>query len=85
MEQAAADRNNVLPDEVRPFLEQYATTVRGEIVSESSEVQKLARKIYLKNREVVDLLKVILEFDVPSYRTGVAQKRNQEQEVNRQE
>ena len=28
---------------------------------------------------------VILEFDVPSYRTGVAQKRSQEQEVNRQE
>ena len=28
---------------------------------------------------------VILEFDVPSYRTGVAQKRNQEQGVNRQE
>ena len=28
---------------------------------------------------------VILEFDVPSYRTGVAQKRNQEQDVNRQE
>ena len=28
---------------------------------------------------------VILEFDVPSYRTGVAQKRNQEHEVNRQE
>ena len=27
---------------------------------------------------------VILEFDVPSYRTGVAQKRGQEQEVNRQ-
>ena len=27
---------------------------------------------------------VILEFDVPSYRTGVAQKRNQEQEVDRQ-
>ena len=28
---------------------------------------------------------VILEFDVPSYRTGVAQQRSQEQEVNRQE
>ena len=28
---------------------------------------------------------VILEFDVPSYRTGVAQQRRQEQEVNRQE
>ena len=28
---------------------------------------------------------VILEFNVPSYRTGVAQKRNQGQEVNRQE
>ena len=27
---------------------------------------------------------VILEFDVPSYRTGVAQQRGQEQEVNRQ-
>ena len=28
---------------------------------------------------------VILEFDVPSYRTGVAQQRSQEQEVDRQE
>ena len=28
---------------------------------------------------------VILEFDVPSYRTGLAQQRGQEQEVNRQE
>ena len=28
---------------------------------------------------------VILEFDVPSYRTGVAQQRGQEKEVNRQE
>ena len=28
---------------------------------------------------------IILEFDVPSYRTGVAQQRGQEQEVNRQE
>ena len=28
---------------------------------------------------------VILEFDVPSYRTGVAQKRGQDKEVNRQE
>ena len=28
---------------------------------------------------------VILEFDVPSYRTGVAQQRGQEQEVNRQD
>ena len=27
----------------------------------------------------------ILEFDVPSYRTGVAQQRGREQEVNRQE
>jgi DNA replication protein DnaC len=28
---------------------------------------------------------VILEFDVPSYRTGVAQQRGQDKEVNRQE
>ena len=28
---------------------------------------------------------VILEFNVPSYRTGVAQQRGQKQEVNRQE
>ena len=28
---------------------------------------------------------VILKFDVPSYRTGVAQQRGQEREVNRQE
>ena len=29
--------------------------------------------------------KVILEFDVPSYRTGVAQQRGQKKGVNRQE
>ena len=28
---------------------------------------------------------VILEFDVPSYRTGAAQQRGQDKEVNRQE
>ena len=28
---------------------------------------------------------VILEFDVPSYRTGMAQQRGQDKEVNRQE
>ncbi len=27
---------------------------------------------------------VILEFDVPSYRTGAAQQRSQQKEVNRQ-
>ena len=27
---------------------------------------------------------VILEFDVPSYRTGVAQQRSQQEELNRQ-
>ncbi len=57
VEQEAADRNNALPNEVRLFLQQYATIIRREIVPESNEIQKLARKIYLENREVVDLLK----------------------------
>ena len=57
VEQEAADRNTVLPDEIRLFLQQYATTIRRKIVPESNAMQKLARKIYLENREVVDLLK----------------------------
>ena len=57
VEQSVADPNSALPDEVRLFLKQYATTIRRKIVPESSEIQKLARKIYLENREVVDLLK----------------------------
>ena len=56
-EQAVAEHNNSLPDEVRSFLEQYATTIRRKIVPEPDEIQKCARRIYLENREVVDLLK----------------------------
>ena len=57
VEQSAADRNNVLPDGVRLFLQQYATTIRRNLMPESGEIQQLARKTYLENREVVDLLK----------------------------
>ena len=56
-EQAVAEHNNSLPDEVRLFLIQYVTTIRRNIVPESDEIQKLARKIYLEHREVVELLK----------------------------
>ena len=46
-----------MSEDVRVFLRQYATTLRRKIVPESSEVSKLARKIYLEHREAIDLIK----------------------------
>lgn len=44
-------------EDVRVFLRQYATTLRRNIVPDSNEVQELAREIYLKHREAIDLIK----------------------------
>ena len=57
VEQAIEDNANRIATDVFVFLRQYATTLRRKIVPESSEVSKLARKIYLEHREAIDLIK----------------------------
>ena len=43
-------------DDVRVFLRQYATTLRRNIVHKHDDVRQFARKIYLENREVIELI-----------------------------
>ena len=57
VEKAAGSLDTTLHQEVRLFLQQYTASIRRNIVQEPDDVQKLARRIYLENREVVDLLK----------------------------
>ena len=56
VEQTIDDKAVALSDDVRVFLRQYASTLRRRIVPETSEEQQLAREIYLKHREAIDLI-----------------------------
>ena len=56
VEQTDADCGDAIREDVRVFLRQYATTLRRNIVPESQEVRQLARRIYLENREAIDLI-----------------------------
>ena len=42
--------------EVIQFLQHYADTLRRRIVPETNEIAQLARKVYVKNREVIELI-----------------------------
>lgn len=53
--QIIEENENPVKKDVCAFLRQYATTIRRNIVPETS-VQQLARKIYLENREAMDLI-----------------------------
>ena len=58
VEQTIDAQATALSEDVRVFLRQYATTLRkrGKVVPDNSELQRLARKIYLEHREAVELL-----------------------------
>ena len=56
VEQTIHDNAAVMTEDVRVFLRQYATTLRRNIVPDSNEVQQIAREIYLKHREAIDLI-----------------------------
>ena len=56
VEQTAANNDLAISDEVRVFLRQYAITLRRNIVPETTEMQQLARKLYLEHREVIALI-----------------------------
>ena len=45
-----------MPPDVSAFLRQYATTLRMHIVPDSTEINRLARKIYLEHREAIELI-----------------------------
>ncbi len=49
------DREYCIADDIRIFLRQYATTLRRNLVPDTSIAQQ-ARRIYLENRESVELL-----------------------------
>ena len=55
IQEMLGNNDNATDESVRAFLTQYATTVRRNLMPETS-VSKLARKIYLEHREAVDLL-----------------------------
>ena len=48
--------SETMPLDVSAFLRQYATTLRRHIVPDNSEINRLARKIYLEHREAIDLI-----------------------------
>ena len=56
VEKTLADNTHSISEDVRVFLRQYATTLRRKIVPEATEIQQLARKIYLGNRDVIELI-----------------------------
>ena len=56
---SALDRtieSETMPPDVSAFLRQYATTLRMHIVPDNSEINRLARKIYLEHREAIELI-----------------------------
>lgn len=55
VQQIAADGENSMNPDVRAFLRLYATTLRRNLVPDTS-VSQLARRIYLEHREAVELL-----------------------------
>ena len=55
LRQVIEDRENPVKEDVRVFLRQYTTTIRRNIVPETS-LPQLARKIYLEHRDAIELL-----------------------------
>ena len=57
VEHTIEHKRAAMSKDVRSFLRQYAVTLRrNEIVPESTEIAKLARKIYLENREAIETI-----------------------------
>ena len=56
---SALDRaieSETMPPDVSAFLRQYATTLRMHIVPDSTEINQIARKIYLEHRDAIELI-----------------------------
>ena len=60
---------NEISPEVSMFLKQYETTLRRNVVPETSEIGKIAGKIYLEHRDAIELI----YRHRPDYRAGIKQ------------
>ena len=57
VEQTISNPANPVKEDVRAFLQQYATTLRRNIVPEANtNIAELVRKIYLEHREAIELI-----------------------------
>ena len=57
VEQAISNTANPVREDVRAFLQQYAITLRRNIVPDANtNIAELARKIYLEHREAIELI-----------------------------
>ena len=70
VEQTLQERGEKVHEDVRALLRQYATTLRRNIVPEvSDEVHRLARQIYRKHKQAIDLIIQHRERYEPNYVT----------------
>ena len=70
VEQALQERGDSVHEDVRALLQQYTTTLRRNIVPEvSDEVHRLARQIYRKHKQAIDLIIEHREQYEPNYVT----------------
>ena len=57
VEQAISNSANPVKEDVRAFLQQYATTLRRNIVPDANtNIAELARKIYLDHKEAIEII-----------------------------
>ena len=56
IERTIENTNTNVNEEVIHFLQHYTDTLRRRIVPETSEIAQLARKVYVENREVIELI-----------------------------
>ena len=56
IERTIDNKNIDISKEVIQFLQHYTDTLRRRIVPETNEIAQLARKVYVENREVIELI-----------------------------
>ena len=78
VERTIADQGDFTSEEVHTALQFYATALRRHIVPESTEIQRLARKIYLEHHEAIELIYQhkpnIIDETEPIFRQAIAQQ-----------
>ena len=77
VDRTVADQGDFISREARAALQFYATALRRHIVPESTEIQRLARSIYLEHSEAIELIyrhkPNFAEETKPIFRQAIAQ------------
>ena len=78
VERTIADQGDFISEEVRAALQFYATALRRNIVPESTEVQRLARSMYIKHSEAIELINQhkpnIMDETEPIFRQAIEER-----------